>query len=357
MGVLIASRRLYNDGLVEMITYYQETGKTLHIYEQDKCHGKAEHPDLPAVIVDTTLKRLHRSFDNFFRGVRQGERIGFPRFKSARRWDTIQLRDGQHSLKSNYFHAPKVMGGKIRVNVHRPLEGTFKFGRFVLRPSGWYLQCVTETVSKPLPTLETEIGLDMGITYLVADSEGRVVKNPKHLIAGAVDLANAQRRLAKAKKGSHRRHNLARLVARQHERIANRRKDTLHKVARQYVNNYQKIAIEDLKPSSMLHNHSLARSISDASWGLMRSYLEGKAEEAGREVIAVLPHCTSQMCSRCGIRVQKSLSVRTHVCPGCGFVADRDHNAALNILKAAQAASARTEPSSSLVKGRDRNVA
>ena len=357
MRVLIASRKLYNAGLEELVTHYQTTGKSLHLYEQDKRHGKAAHPDIPAVVVDTTLKRLHRSFANFFRGQAEGRRIGFPRFKGARRWDTIQFRDAQHRLRGSYFHAPKLAGGKIRVNVHRPLAGTFKYARVVLRPSGWYLQCVTEVVPTPLPPLDNAIGLDLGITYLVADSDGRMVANPKHFQTGAEALAKAQRRLAKAKRGSRRRRKIGHVVARHHERIAARRKDTLHKVARRYVNGYQKIAIEDLRPANMVRNHALARSISDASWGMLRNLLTSKAEEAGRELIAVPPHYTSQMCRGCGAHVQKSLSVRTHVCPGCGYVADRDTNAALNILDAAFGRSARTGPSLSLGEGRDGNTA
>jgi len=118
-----------------------------------------------------------------------------------------------------------------------------------------------------------------------------------------------------------------------HERITNQRKDKLHKVSRFYVNNYGTIAIEDLKPANMVKNHSLALSISDASWGLLRFFLAYKAESAGREFAAVPPHYTSQKCSRCEELVQKSLSVRTHVCPHCGYVADRDANAAQNILR------------------------
>ena len=345
MAVLIASRKLYNTGLEELIATYENTGKHLHLYEQDKKHGKTEHPDLPAVVVDTTLKRLHRSFANFFRGRREGRRIGFPRFKGGNRWDTIQLRDAQHTLKGSYFHAPRQCGGKIRVNVHRPLQGTFKYGRFVLRPSGWYVQGVCETAPSPLPVKDHAIGLDMGITYLVADSAGRQIPNPKNLQRSAETLGLAQRRLAQCQKGSRRRRKAQRVVARHHERIVNQRQDTLHKMSRAYVNGYQVIAIEDLHPANMGRNHALARAISDASWGQLRQMLAYKAAEAGRHLITVPPHYTSQDCSVCKKRVQKSLSVRTHVCPYCGYVADRDVNAAKNILYAAQAALARTGPS------------
>ena len=279
--------------------------------------------------------------------------MGFPRFKSCRRWDSIQFRDAQHYLDGNYFHAPRMCGGKIRCVVHRPLEGKFKYARVVLRPSGWYLQCVCESVPHPLPVLENSVGLDMGITYLVADSEGGFVQNPKNLQAAADTLAKAQRRLAKKQPGSRRRNKARRCVARHHERIRNRRKDVLHKVSRKYVHEYQAIIVEDLNPANMVKNHCLARAISDASWGTLRGMLDAKAEDAGRTVVAVPPHFTSQDCSACGARVQKSLSVRTHVCPVCGYVADRDTNAALNIKKAGlqRLAAARTEPSLSIGEG------
>ena len=202
MGVLIASRKMYNACLEELITHYKETGKYLHIYEQDKRHGKKEHPDLPAVVVDTTLKRLHRSFTNFFRGLKEDRKVGFPRFKNAQAWNTIQFRDKANHLDGRYFVAPKICGGRIRTIVHRPMEGTFKFARIVLRPSGWYLQCVCETEPVPLPKKDNAIGLDMGIRYLVADSDGHIIDNPKHGKKSARKLAHAQRRLAKCKKGS-----------------------------------------------------------------------------------------------------------------------------------------------------------
>jgi len=334
MAVLIASRRLYNDALQELVEHYKATGKHMNLFEQDRRHGAKEHPDLPAVVVDTTLKRLHRSFANFFRGRKEGKRVGFPRFKSADAWNTIQFRDAANCLDGNYLKTPKISGGKIRVNVHRPLDGTFRFARLVLRPSGWYVQCVTDYNEERLGPSDKVVGLDMGITYLVADSDGGFVKNPKSFRASAKKLAHAQQKLAKCRKGSHRRRKAKKLVARVHERIANQRKDKLHKVSRAYVNGYGAIAIEDLKPANMVRNHSLALSISDASWGLLRFFLAYKAESAGREFVAVPPHYTSQKCSRCKEFVQKSLSVRTHVCPYCGYVADRDTNAARNILLA-----------------------
>lgn len=345
MSVLIASRKMYNACLEELITHYKETGKHLLLYEQDKRHGKQAHPDLPAVVVDTTLKRVHRSFTNFFEGRKAGRKVGFPRFKNANAWNTIQFRDATNSLDGKYFKAPKQCGGRIRIVLHRPLEGKFKFARVVLRPSGWYLQCVCETEPEPLPKQDNAIGLDMGIHYLVADSNGHIIENPKHAKKSAQRLAKAQRRLARCKKGSTRRKKAKHTVARIHEHIANQRKDTLHKASRYYIDRYQTIIIEDLNPANMVRNYSLAFAIADASWGKLRSLLESKAESANRQLVAIHPHYTSQNCSHCGEYVHKSLSIRTHVCPHCGYMADRDENAARNILHAGMRVLARTEPS------------
>lgn len=341
-AVLIASRKMYNDALAELLAHYNETGKFLHIYEQDRAHGKERHPDLPAVVVDTTLKRLHRSFANFFRGRKEGRRVGFPRFKGANRWDSFAFRDKANHLDGRHFKAGKICGGNIRTVVHRPLEGIFKFARIIRRASGWYLQCVCETEAQPLPPNETVVGLDMGVKSLVADSEGHITPNSKHLNASMRRLAVAQRHLSRCKKGSTRRKKAKRNVARIHERVANQRQDALHKVSRRYVIGYGTIVIEDLNIMGLLRNHSLARAIADTSWGTLRWMLTYKAECAGRVLVAIPPHFTSQKCSNCGEYVPKSLSVRTHVCPHCGYVGDRDVNAARNILVKGLA---RTEPS------------
>ncbi len=351
MNTLMASRKMYNACLEELITHYQETGKQMHLYEQDKHHGKEAHPDLPAVVVDTTLKRLHRSLTHFFQGRKAGHKVGFPRFKGPHAWKSIQFRDAANGLDNGRFKAPKQMGGRIRVIVHRPMEGTFKFARIVLRPSGWYVQCVCETTPQLLPQKGNAVGLDMGLRYLVADSNGHMVENPKHAKKSAKKLAKAQRKLARCKKGSQRRRRTKHLVARIHEHISNQRQDTLHQASRYYIDRYQTIAIEDLKVANMGRNHCLASAIADASWGIFRHYLEAKAESAGRQIIAVAPHYTSQKCSQCGEYVQKSLSVRTHVCPCCGYIADRDENAARNILQRGLQVLARTGPSSSRREG------
>ncbi len=333
MNVLVGSCQMYNDALAEWKEYFETTGKYLSLYTQDKGYNKETYLDLPAVVVDQTLKRLHRALDRFFKFRKQGKPCGFPRFKTANRWHSIEFRDKGNSLQGSYFQASKLCGGKIRTVVHRPLEGEFRFARIVKRPSGWYLQCVCEVESKPLESTGRVIGLDMGIKALVADSEGNIIPHPQHLKKELKNLAHSQRLLSRKQKGSNRYKKQAKVVARRHERIANRRKDTLHKLARKYVNEYDTIVVEDLNVAGMVQNHHLACSISDAAWSMFRQLLTSKAESAGRRVIAVSPRFTSQKCSKCGEYVEKSLSVRTHICPYCGYIDDRDVNAAKNILR------------------------
>jgi putative transposase len=333
MSVLIGTRHMYNDALAEWKQHFSDTGKYLSLYTQDKGYNKSTYPDLPAVVVDQTLKRLHRALGRFFTFRKRGDACGFPRFKSAQRWHSIEFRDFHNALHGRYFYAGALCGGRIRTVVHRPFEGQFCYGRIIKRPSGWYMQCVCEVEPIPLPTTGRHVGLDVGIKALVADSDGNIIAHPQHLKNELRNLAHSQRLLARKENGSHRFRKQARVVARRHERVANRRKDTLHKLSRQYVQRYDTIVVEDLNIANMVRNHHLARAISDAAWGMFRQMLAYKAESAGRRFIAVAAHFTSQKCSRCGEYVPKSLSVRTHICPYCGYMDDRDVNAAKNILR------------------------
>ena len=128
-----------------------------------------------------------------------------------------------------------------------------------------------------------------------------------------------------------------RLLARKHQKVKRERQDFHHKTALQLVRAYDVIFLEDLRVANLVQNSHLSKSISDAGWAQFRTILEGKAVYAGRRVVAVPPAYTSQDCSGCGERVEKSLSVRTHICPRCGLVLDRDENAARNIQWAGQA--------------------
>jgi putative transposase len=163
------------------------------------------------------------------------------------------------------------------------------------------------------------------------------VENPRHYRKGEKGLAKAQKRVSRRKKGSKRWWKAVAQCGKKHQKVRRQRTDFHHKTSLTLVQAYDVIYLEDLQVRTMVRNHHLAKSISDAGWAAFRTILEAKAAWAGRRVIAIPAQYTSQDCSGCGERVPKSLSVRTHVCPSCGLVIDRDENAAKNILRAGQA--------------------
>jgi putative transposase len=189
----------------------------------------------------------------------------------------------------------------------------------------------------PLPRTGCETGIDVGLKVFLITADGEIVENPRHYRTAEQKLARAQRRVSRRKKGSHRRCKAVYLLKRKHQQVRRQRRDFHHKTALALLRRYDTIYLEDLRVANMLRNPHLAKSISDAGWTSFRAILEAKAACAGRQVIAVPPAYTSQDCSGCRERVRKSLSVRTHVCPSCGLVMDRDENAAINILRAGQA--------------------
>src|SRR2546421_587762 len=200
----------------------------------------------------------------------------------------------------------------------------------------WYalIVCETEPRTDHLPSTceHPDIGIDVGLKSFLTDSDGHTVENPRFYRTSQKTLRRKQRQLCRRKKGSHRRRKAARNAAKTHLKIHRQRRDHHFKTAKPYAESYHRLVVEDLAIGNMVKNHHLAKSIMDASWGAFLDILEDKAARAGHQVIRVSPRVTSQKCHQCGEIVQKSLSVRTHVCPFCGYVADRDVNAAKNIL-------------------------
>jgi putative transposase len=326
---------LYNVALEERIKFYKDTGKSLNLFVQDKGYNKQTWPQLPAVLVDTTLARLDNSYQNFFRRVKNGEKAGFPRFKSIRRWNSFSFRDySSGKIYGNRWHVSRMMS--VKIILHRPWEGTPKFTRLVKKADGYYVQLTTEqpdVPEKPLTEKSRCVGLDVGIKNFVADSDGKTVSNPAFLKSSLKKLAYAQRLLSKGQKGGKRRKKKAHKVAVIHKKITDQRMDFLHKTAKKYADGYDAVFVENLNIKGMSKMRTLSRSISDASWSKFFSVLQDKLKKLGKTYGEVPPHYTSQKCSSCGEMVQKSLSVRTHICPHCGYMDDRDVNAARNILR------------------------
>ncbi|TAN84371.1 MAG: transposase, partial [Phormidium sp. SL48-SHIP] len=175
--------------------------------------------------------------------------------------------------------------------------------------------------------------LDVGLNHFYTDSDGQTVENPRHLRKSEKALKRLQRRLAKTQKGSKNRQKARNRFARKHLKVSRQRKDFAVKTALCVVRSNDLVAYEDLRVRNLVKNHNLAKSISDAAWSTFRQWVEYFGKVFGVATVAVPPQYTSQSCSNCGEKVKKSLSTRTHRCPHCGFVADRDHNAAINILE------------------------
>jgi putative transposase len=208
--------------------------------------------------------------------------------------------------------------------------------RLVRRADGYYCQFVVEAARK-IGHISTgkQVGIDMGLKAFLTDSEGNAVANPRHLRKAEKRLKRLHRRLSRKQKKSQNRKKARKALAKAYLKVQRQREDFARKTASALISSHDLIAYEHLKIANLVKNRRLAKSISDASWGRFLSWLNYYGMAHGIAVIAVEPAFTSQDCSACGTRVKKSLSIRTHICPRCGLVLDRDHNAALNILEKA----------------------
>jgi transposase, IS605 OrfB family, central region len=207
--------------------------------------------------------------------------------------------------------------------------------RLIRTASGkYFVSLVVETTPAPLPQTGEAIGIDFGVARLATLSNGERIANPKHGAKWQRRMAFYQKRLARCQKSSKRRMQVKRHIARIHEKIANSRSDTLHKLSSLLVTRFDTICVEDLNLRGMVKNHSLARAVSDASIGTAIRMIEEKAQRYGKTVVKIDRwYPSSKTCSACGYIAQKlPLSVRDWTCPECGTAHDRDANAAANIL-------------------------
>ena len=337
-----AQRELYNAALEERIDCYRKTGKTRTYIDQCKAltqcrHDLPEMGELPVTLQRWTLKRLDGAFQGFFHRLKaRSGKVGFPRFRGKGRWEAF----GFAEFCGIRFDGRRLrfagMPGGLKLHLHRPMPGDPDIRSCVFRRDGrgWHV-CLQIAVGVPEKrAVSTALGVDLGLKVFAYCSDNVVIANPRIAQRAENELRCRQRALARCKRGSNRRRKVRSRVARLHRKIADTRNTWLHQQSAALVKRADLIAVEDLKVSNMIRHPTLARSISDASWSRFVSMLEYKAEKAGAHLIRVDPRNTSQKCSGCGELVLKSLAVRTHSCPSCALVIDRDHNASLNILRA-----------------------
>jgi putative transposase len=336
MAILDIARWLYNRALEYRRKRWNESRYKVTYEEQAamwRDWRNEQSDDNPLRLLNMTSgQQVLRRLDKTYREFMQGKR-GKPRFKGWRFFNTINYKPGDGAgLQNGKLYLQNV--GLVSVKWHRELpEGTLKNILLTRKPSGWYVGLQIECADvKVEPSKNPPVGVDVGIHHALALSDGTVIDSPQYLKQSLKRLKRLQRKVARRQKGSAGRREAIDQLAKEHEHIANQRRDWWHKVVFWLVATYGVVVLEELSLGFMLRNGKLSRAAHDISLGMFREILDYKAIEAGVTVLAVNPYKTTQRCNGCKEVVLKDLSVRVHSCPHCGFTADRDVNAALNIL-------------------------
>ena len=335
-----ACRFVYNHSLEQKIRAYEQEGQKLSCFDLNTRLPalKEEHPWLKEVnsqSLQSTNKNLDNAFTRFFR-----EKRGFPRFKSKK--NPVQsFQVPQHytvDFEQGRIKLPKI--GEIRTIFHRVFTGKMKYATVFITSTGkWFVSIlVDDGTVEPEPTpfsLDTTIGIDVGLSNFATLSTGENIENPRYLKNSLQRLKVLQQRVSRKKKGSKNRQKAILRLARCHEKVANQRNDFLHNLSFRVVSENQAIAVESLNVAGMQKNHCLAQAIGDVSWSTFFTMLEYKCQKYGKTLLKIGRFDpSSKICNCCGyINRDLKLSVREWICPDCGTHHDRDINAAINIKK------------------------
>ncbi|MCG5058012.1 MAG: transposase [Limnoraphis sp. WC205] len=315
------------------------------------CKLLSDNPDFPWVNkLNSMARQAHAerawaSIERFYQNCRKKipGRKGFPKFKKYQVRASVEYKTSGWQLSEDRRYltfSDKFQAGTFKLwgsrNLHFYQLQQIKRVRVIRRHDGYYAQFLidhTREENKELSNKET--GLDVGLNHFYTDSTGIQIDNPRFLRKDERRIKKLQRRLSRTKKGSQNRKKARNRLGKAHLKVSRRRNDWVCKLAQHVIQSNDLVAIENLRIRNLVKNHRLAKSINDAAWYRFREWLEYFGRIYGVTVIAVEPAYTSQNCSNCGEKVVKTLSTRTHKCPHCGYVADRDENAAKNILKSA----------------------
>jgi putative transposase len=337
-NALESLRWVYNKTLEARKNSWENEKKSISLTQSNKLltawkKEKTELNNVYSQVLQDAQVRVDLAFKAFFRRVKTGQaKVGYPRFKSYNRYDSLTYTQFGYKLKANKLALSKI--GTVNVKMHRPIEG--KIHRLTVTRNSrgkFYVLIICEVEPVCVAFKDgSVVGVDVGLESFATLSNGEKIANPRFYRKEEAELIKAQRKLSNEQKGSDKWHKRLRVVQRVHERIGNKRVNFIHQESRRLINSFGVVAFEDLNVKGMMHNGNLAKSIGDAGWSMFVNATKSKAEEAGSRVVLINPNGTSQMCSRCGLLVKKDLSVRIHRCE-CGLVLDRDVNASINILR------------------------
>lgn len=336
-----ASRFAYNWGLRIKIDEYEKTGKSpnaIELHRRLNAVKKTEFPwmyDVSKCCMQEALRDLETAFKNFFRRVKNGETPGFPKFKSRRKGIGSFRVTGRIRVTSGKVKLPRLGWLTLKEKNYFPMGAKILSATVSERAGRWFVSLqIQEEIENPVPST-TVCGVDVGVKTLATLDDGTAFENPKALRKLAEKLIRTQKRISRRKKGSQNRKKAIRQLRRVHYKIFCVRKDAIHKATTAITKLYGMIGIETLHVNGMLKNHTLAKSIADASFSEFHRQLKYKVKWAGGQVIEVDRfYPSSKTCSRCGeVKEFLKLSERVFHCEQCGFTIDRDHNAAINLRK------------------------
>ncbi len=300
--------------------------------------------EVSSVVLQQALRDQDRAFNNFFgscTGKRQGPRMRHSRFKTRNSRKSLRYTKQGFTYENGEIRLAKMMDEPLNIVWSRPLpEGVTPSSVTVSQDAAgrWFMSILCEEIITRLATTEKMVGVDLGLKTFALYSDGQHIEHPKLLARKAARLARYQRSLARKQKGSENRVKAKIRVAKQHVKLADARRDFLHKTTTDLVNRFDVIVIEDLHVAGMKRNRHLAKAISDSGWGEFRTLIEYKTQWYGKRLIVIDRwHPSSKLCStpNCGGKNNHlKLSERSWTCSGCGTLHDRDLNAAKNIRAA-----------------------